>query len=144
MDVWHSSWPVVPDAWSRTHGAGHMTFLQSQKDEPQGFPQKKSHGNTNMCSCGSSVHSSVIKVTGINLWPASSFISCFRAKRKCRKRDLNPHSIATTGTWSLRVCQFRHSCICWYLMSCAFSVAHNDVYLIRPSFDCQLYFKNFL
>ena len=23
---------------------------------------------------------------------------------------MNPHDIATTGTWSLRVCQFRHSC----------------------------------
>ena len=29
---------------------------------------------------------------------------------KCRRWDLNPHDIATTGTWSLRVCQFRHSC----------------------------------
>ena len=28
----------------------------------------------------------------------------------CRRWDLNPHDIATTGTWSLRVCQFRHSC----------------------------------
>ena len=30
------------------------------------------------------------------------------AKKECGRRDLNPHGIATTGTWSLRVCQFRH------------------------------------
>ena len=29
-------------------------------------------------------------------------------KEECGRRDLNPHGIATTGTWSLRVCQFRH------------------------------------
>ncbi len=28
----------------------------------------------------------------------------------CRRWDLNPHGIATTGTWSLRVCQFHHFC----------------------------------
>ena len=29
---------------------------------------------------------------------------------ECRKRDLNPHGIATTRTWTVRVCQFRHFC----------------------------------
>ena len=35
------------------------------------------------------------------------FLHCHK-KKKCGRRDLNPHGIATTGTWSLRVCQFRH------------------------------------
>ena len=31
----------------------------------------------------------------------------------CRKRDLNSHDIAIIRTWTVRVCQFRHSCIYW-------------------------------
>ena len=29
----------------------------------------------------------------------------------CRRRDLNPQGIATTRTWTVRVCQFRHFCV---------------------------------
>ena len=32
----------------------------------------------------------------------------FTQKAPCGEWDLNPHDVATTGTWSLRVCLFRH------------------------------------
>ena len=31
--------------------------------------------------------------------------------KSCRRRDLNPHDVAITRTWTVRVCQFRHFCL---------------------------------
>ena len=70
---------------------------------------------------------------------------------QCRRWDLNPHDIATTGTWSLRVCQFRHSCI---LNALCIPQAQNICYLIyiklsrekskkRKSFECMWIYINF-
>ena len=42
-------------------------------------------------------------------------------KVSCRRRDLNPQGIATTRTWTVRVCQFRHFCIS--LLSLATTIA---------------------
>ena len=39
MDVWHSSWPVIPDAWSRTHDippiSKRRTARISAKEKPR-------------------------------------------------------------------------------------------------------------
>ena len=49
------------------------------------------------------------KITKLSVLPRGK-------KLRCRRWDLNPHDIAATGTWSLRVCQFRHSCA--FAISC--------------------------
>ena len=44
----------------------------------------------------------------------------------CRRWDLNPHDIATTGTWSLRVCQFRHFCISYLSIALSRLLIYNN------------------
>ena len=55
----------------------------------------------------------------------------------CRKGDLNPHEIAFTRTWTVRVCQFRHSCV----SPCGFP--RNKDILLHPYILVNNFFKFF-